>query len=70
VSNQRTQNTVPRQTQPVTYLEAKRAQAQKMYQEEQEYWAKNADEIRRLVFLALALPPPLLRLVWWREAPC
>jgi import inner membrane translocase subunit TIM50 len=31
----------------MTYLEAKRAQAQKMYQEEQEYWAKNADEIRR-----------------------
>jgi len=42
-------NTVPRQTQPMTYLEAKRAQAQKMYQEEQEYWAKNADEIRRLM---------------------
>ncbi len=33
----------------MTYLESKRAQAQKMYLEEQEYWAKNADEIRRCV---------------------
>jgi hypothetical protein len=54
----------------MTYLEAKRAQAQKMYQEEQDYWAKNADEIRRWVFLALALPSSLLRLVRWKEPPC
>lgn len=33
----------------MTYLEQKRAQAQKLYQEEQEYWAKNADEIKRQV---------------------
>ncbi|KAJ9097638.1 hypothetical protein QFC21_004674 [Naganishia friedmannii] len=38
-----------RPNQPMTYLEQKRAQAQKLYQEEQEYWAKNADEIRRLM---------------------
>jgi import inner membrane translocase subunit TIM50 len=33
----------------MTYLEQKRAQAQKLYLEEQEYWAKNADEIKRLM---------------------
>lgn len=33
----------------MTYLEQKRAQAQQLYKEEQEYWAKNADEIRRCV---------------------
>jgi import inner membrane translocase subunit TIM50 len=31
----------------MTYLEQKRAQAQAMYREEQEYWRKNADEIKR-----------------------
>ncbi|GHJ88706.1 hypothetical protein NliqN6_5108 [Naganishia liquefaciens] len=36
-------------TQPMTYLEQKRAQAQKLYQEEQEYWRQNADEIKRLM---------------------
>lgn len=39
----------------MTYLESKRAQAQKMYLEEQEYWAKNADEIRRCVSCPLVL---------------
>lgn len=33
----------------MTYLEQKRAQAQKLYQEEQEYWRQNADEIKRLM---------------------
>jgi len=38
-----------RQTQPQTYLEQKRAQAQKIYQEEQKYWAENADYFAKLI---------------------
>ncbi|KAJ9117231.1 hypothetical protein QFC20_000376 [Naganishia adeliensis] len=41
--------TTQKPTQPMTYLEQKRAQAQKLYLEEQEYWAKNAEEIKRLM---------------------
>lgn len=43
------QKTTQKPTQPMTYLEQKRAQAQKLYQEEQEYWRQNADEIKRLM---------------------
>ncbi|KAG7562868.1 hypothetical protein FFLO_01697 [Filobasidium floriforme] len=43
------QQSVAKPTQPMTYLEQKRAQAQAMYREEQEYWRKNADEIKRLM---------------------
>lgn len=38
-----------RPNQPMTYLEQKRAQAQKMYQEEQKYWADNAEEFKKWV---------------------
>jgi import inner membrane translocase subunit TIM50 len=31
----------------MTYLDQKRAQAQKMYQEEQKYWAENAEEFKK-----------------------
>lgn len=33
----------------MTYLDQKRAQAQKMYQEEQKYWAENAEEFKKYV---------------------
>jgi import inner membrane translocase subunit TIM50 len=33
----------------MTYLEQKRAQAQKMYQEEQKYWAEHAEEFKKCV---------------------
>ncbi|KAK8844795.1 hypothetical protein IAR55_006645 [Kwoniella newhampshirensis] len=38
-----------RPNQPMTYLEQKRAQAQKIYQEEQKYWAEHADEFKKLI---------------------
>ncbi|WVQ94093.1 hypothetical protein IAU59_001171 [Kwoniella sp. CBS 9459] len=38
-----------RPNQPMTYLEQKRAQAQKIYQEEQKYWAEHADEFKQLI---------------------
>lgn len=38
-----------RPNQPMTYLDQKRAQAQKMYQEEQKYWAENAEDFKKLV---------------------
>ncbi|OCF34942.1 mitochondrial import inner membrane translocase subunit TIM50 [Kwoniella heveanensis BCC8398] len=38
-----------RSNQPMTYLEQKRAQAQKIYQEEQKYWAEHADEFKQLI---------------------
>lgn len=38
-----------RPNQPMTYLEQKRAQAQKMYQEEQKYWAEHAEEFKKLI---------------------
>ncbi|KAL7420371.1 mitochondrial inner membrane protein required for protein import [Cryptotrichosporon argae] len=38
-----------RLTQPMTYLEAKRAQAQRIYQEEQKYWADNAEQFKKLI---------------------
>jgi import inner membrane translocase subunit TIM50 len=31
----------------MTYLDQKRAQAQKMYQEEQKYWAENAEDFKK-----------------------
>jgi import inner membrane translocase subunit TIM50 len=36
-----------RPNQPMTYLDQKRAQAQKMYQEEQKYWAENAEDFKK-----------------------
>lgn len=33
----------------MTYLDQKRAQAQKMYQEEQKYWAENAEDFKKWV---------------------
>ncbi len=47
------QTTVARSTQPTTYLEAKRLEAQKNYQLEQEYWKNNAEEIKRYIFYVL-----------------
>ncbi|OXB39670.1 mitochondrial import inner membrane translocase subunit TIM50 [Cryptococcus neoformans] len=38
-----------RPNQPMTYLEQKRAQAQRIYQEEQKYWAEHADEFKKLI---------------------
>ncbi|CAD6564449.1 MAG: mitochondrial inner membrane protein required for protein import [Tremellales sp. Tagirdzhanova-0007] len=38
-----------RPNQPMTYLEQKRAQAQRIYQEEQKYWADHADEFKKLI---------------------
>lgn len=38
-----------RPNQPMTYLEQKRAQAQKMYQEEQKYWAEHSEEFKKWV---------------------
>ncbi|WVQ72219.1 hypothetical protein IAR50_001768 [Cryptococcus sp. DSM 104548] len=38
-----------RPNQPMTYLEQKRAQAQRIYQEEQKYWAENAEEFKKLI---------------------
>jgi len=35
----------------MTYLDQKRAQAQKMYEEEQKYWRDNAEEFKKYVFL-------------------
>jgi hypothetical protein len=37
----------------MTYLEQKRAQAQRIYQEEQKYWADHADEFKKSVDGAL-----------------
>ena len=34
----------------MTYLEQKRAQAQKIYQEEQKYWADHAEEFKKSVY--------------------
>lgn len=31
----------------MTYLEQKRAQAQRIYQEEQKYWADHAEEFKK-----------------------
>jgi len=31
----------------MTYLDQKRAQAQKMYEEEQKYWRENAEEFKK-----------------------
>lgn len=39
-----------RPNQPMTYLDQKRAQAQKMYEEEQKYWRDNAEEFKKYVF--------------------
>jgi hypothetical protein len=33
----------------MTYLDQKRAQAQKMYEEEQKYWRENAEEFKKYV---------------------
>lgn len=34
----------------MTYLDQKRAQAQKMYEEEQKYWRDNAEEFKKYVY--------------------
>jgi len=39
----------------MTYLDQKRAQAQKMYEEEQKYWRDNAEEFKKYV----------LKVVWF-----
>lgn len=39
-----------RPNQPMTYLDQKRAQAQKMYEEEQKYWRDNAEEFKKYVY--------------------
>jgi hypothetical protein len=44
----------------MTYLDQKRAQAQKMYEEEQKYWRENAEEFKKYVPLSF-LPPLIVR---------
>ncbi|KAK4685955.1 hypothetical protein P7C73_g4183, partial [Tremellales sp. Uapishka_1] len=39
----------PKPSQPLTYLETKRAQAQRIYEEEQKYWRDNAEDFKKLI---------------------
>jgi len=49
----------------MTYLDQKRAQAQKMYEEEQKYWRENAEEFKKYVDLFFFI---FLRGAKWKQA--
>lgn len=46
-----------RPNQPLTYLEQKRAEAQKIYQMEKKYYADNAEEFTRSVAISIDSKP-------------
>lgn len=49
----------------MTYLDQKRAQAQKMYEEEQKYWRENAEEFKKYVDLFFVV---FLSDAYWKQA--
>ena len=50
-----------RPNQPMTYIEQKRAESQRMYQEEQKYWRDHSEEFKKYVIGSLPHFLPLCR---------